>query len=93
MESITIASVVNIMNVAMLLALLNIYMHNYRTVRSKFTSGLVLFAAFFLLHNLIALFFQLAMTPYYSKEVGGYALLINLLELLGFATLLYISRR
>ena len=93
MEPLTLASIVNVINIIILLVLLHLYVRNYNTLKAPFTLGLIVFASFFLLHNLIALSLQFTMSSYYNEDVAGYAILIHILEMLGFATLLYVSRK
>ena len=91
METIDLASIVSFLNILLLLTLSFIYVRNYRTIKSKFCLGLMIFAFLFLIQNLIAFYFQVTMMYYYSKEVANIALVLNVLEALGFVALLYIT--
>ncbi|MGB9977840.1 hypothetical protein [Methanobacterium sp.] len=46
--------VVGIANICLLIALIYIYMKNYRQIKSKFTMGLLVFASLLLLQNVIS---------------------------------------
>ena len=91
METIDLATVVSAANVVLLLSLLYIYASNYLKLRSRFALGLALFAFLVLLKNVAALYYQLMMVMYYTGQVAGIALMLNGLEALGLAVLVYIS--
>jgi hypothetical protein len=91
METIDFATVLTSLNVLLLLSLIYVYVSNYVKLRSRFALGLLLFALLLLLQNLAALYFQLMMIMYYTNEVAGFALVLNALEALGLACLVYIS--
>ena len=81
-------------SIAVLGALLYIYVGNFRGVRSPFSLGLVVFAALFLFENLAAVYFYVAMNN--SGEDASVAvpmMALNAAELVGFATLFYVSWR
>ena len=81
-------------SIAVLIGLLYIYVGNYRGLRSPFSAGLIVFATLFLVENLAAIYFYLAMSTWTGS--GNYAipmLVLNGAELVGFATLLYVSWR
>ena len=81
-------------SIAVLLGLLYIYVGNFRGLRSPLSAGLIVFAALFLVENLAAIYFYLAMSTWTGS--GNYAipmLVLNGAELVGFATLLYVSWR
>ena len=86
-----LVNVVSILNALMLFILLYVYIRNYKAIKSKFSLGLILFGLLFLIQNLVAIYFQTAMVDYYSKEVADFALILNILEALGFAALLYVT--
>lgn len=91
MQTIDVATIVSALNVVFLLSLIYIYASNYLKLKSNFGLGLLLFAVLLLLQNLAALYFQLMMIMYYSSAVAGFALVLNSLESLGLACLVYIS--
>ncbi len=49
-----IAIAVGIANICLLIALIYIYMKNYRQIKSKFTMGLLVFASLLLLQNVVS---------------------------------------
>ncbi len=91
MESIDLATIISIANVLMSISLLYVYIKNYLKMKLPFTLGLIIFAAIFLLQNLAAIYFQFAMIMYYTKDVAEFALVINTLECLGLASLVYVT--
>ena len=81
-------------SIAVLLGLLYIYVGNFRGLRSPLSAGLIVFAGLFLVENLAAMYFYLAMSNWTGS--GSYAipmLVLNAAELVGFATLFYVSWR
>ena len=93
MEIVDWASIFSMFNILLLLGLLVTYIRNYLVIRSKFGLGLILFAVLFLIHNSLALYFQVHPNHYYANGVEKVALTLNMLEALGLSTLLYITRR
>jgi hypothetical protein len=91
MEMIDLATAASGLNVLILIALISVYARNYLKLKTNFGLGLMLFAALLLLHNLAAVYFQVMMIMYYTSEVAGFALILNVLEALGLAILAYIS--
>mgnify|MGYP001579243670 CR=1 FL=1 len=91
METIDFATVVSVLNSILLLFLLFIYLKNYKTIKSKFTLGLAVFAILLLAQNLTSIYFQTAMIDYYSRTVANFALILNLLESLALLSLAYIT--
>ena len=81
-------------SIAVLLGLLFIYVGNFRGLRSPLSAGLIVFAGLFLVENLAAIYFYVAMSSWTGS--GSYAmpmLVLNAAELVGFATLFYVSWR
>ena len=90
----TIDVVLATASVAVLLGLMYIYGTNFRSMRSPLSFGLVVFAALFLIQNLAAMYFYVAMND--AGEGASVAipmLILNAAELVGFATLFYVSWR
>ena len=90
----TIDVVLATASVAVLLGLMYIYGTNFRSMRSPLSFGLIVFAALFLIQNLAAMYFYVAMND--AGEGASVAipmLILNAAELVGFATLFYVSWR
>ncbi|MDO8553840.1 MAG: hypothetical protein Q7S22_03470 [Candidatus Micrarchaeota archaeon] len=85
------AALINIVNVILLLALLLIYVRNYKAVKSKFCLGLILFVSVLLVHNVFAIYSDLTFMDYCTFEGSKFPLTLNILEMLGIATLLYVT--
>ena len=75
----------------LLLGLLYVYSKNLKTIKSKFTIGLSLFAILFLIQNLVSLYYYITMMKYYAPEVEIHVFIITLLQAIGFAILLKIT--
>ena len=80
-------------SIAVLVGLLYVYVTNYRHLQSPFSLGLILFAGLFLLENVAAIYFYLAMSESEGANVAIPMLALNAAELIGFATLFYVSWR
>lgn len=78
-------------NIILVLGLLYVYVQNYRKIRSKYTIGLVVFAAFFLLQSIMGLYFDITMAMYRDKTAENAAMFLEALKAVGFAALLKIS--
>ncbi len=82
---------VGIVNVALLIALLTVYVKVYKSTRAVFTIGLMFFAGILMLHNIIAAYAYFAMEPLYAPELLPYFLVVHLAELAGIAVLLKVT--
>ncbi len=80
-------------SIAVLVGLLYVYVANYRHLRSPLSLGLIVFASFFVVENLAAAYFYLAMSASEGSNVAIPMLALNAAELIGFATLFYVSWR
>jgi len=66
-----IAIIIGVANICLLLALLSIYLKNYREIKSKFTTGLLVFAALLLLQNVVTTLF-LALNVFFHISSQGF---------------------
>ncbi|MBI4043843.1 MAG: hypothetical protein HY393_03485 [Candidatus Diapherotrites archaeon] len=80
-----------ILNVVLLVGLLYVFMQNYRSMKTHFGLGLILFAGILLLQNLAALGFHWFMVAYYTKEVAFHALALKALESAALIVLSWIT--
>jgi len=87
------AALFALINVALLIGLLVTYGNSYRKVRAEFTAGLVFFAAFFLIQNLLSLYSYLAMFMFYAAGVSALVLAITVAQTAGLAVLVWMSWR
>jgi hypothetical protein len=90
--------VLAVASIAVLTGLLYIYRSNFRTLRAPLSFGLILFAALFLIENLAAIYFYVSLNDSLSgtglaSSVAMPMLALNAVELVGFATLFYVSWR
>ena len=75
----------------LLLGLLYVYYRNLKSAKSKFTIGLFIFAALFLIQNLVSLYYFITMMGYYAPEVEMHVFILTLLQTFGFGILLKIT--
>jgi hypothetical protein len=87
------AALFALINVVLLIGLLVTYGNSYRKVRSEFTAGLIFFAAFFLIQNLLSLYSYLAMFMFYAAGVSALVLAITVAQTAGLAVLVWMSWR
>ena len=88
---ITANAIVALANIAILIALLIIYVKVYKSSRAKFTVGLMIFVGLLMLHNIIAVYGYFMMEPLYAEALTHYFLAIHIAELAGLSVLLRIT--
>jgi hypothetical protein len=88
-----IAAFFSTVNVLLLIGLLWIYVNSFRRVRAQFTVGLLVFAALFLLQNLISLYSFLTMFMYYASGVTVMVLAITIVQTAGLSVILWTGLR
>jgi hypothetical protein len=88
---ITANAIVALVNIAILIALLILYIRIYKSSRAKFTIGLMLFVGLLMLHNIIAVYGYFMMEPLYAEALVPYFLVIHIAELAGLSVLLRIT--
>jgi hypothetical protein len=86
-----LSTMISVLNVAVLLTLLVIYIKIYIKSRAVFTIGLMFFTVMLMLHNLIAVYAYLAMAPLYPDDLLPYFVAIHIAELVGIVALLRIT--
>ena len=84
--------VISVVSIVVLAVLLIVYSRSFRAIKSTFSVGLVLFAVLFLIQNIAAVALYMSMAAQnYGLGVAMPMLALNVAELSGFATLLWIS--
>ena len=91
METISWSIGITVIAALILAALLFIYLRNFKSVKSKFCTGLIVFAALLLVYNLGMIYFQTMVTKHCDIDVVGPIFILNVLEALGLGALLYIT--
>lgn len=93
-----LAIIVGIANICLLIALIYVYLKSYRQLKSKFTMGLLFFASFLLLQNVVSTSFlvlNIILSPgHHSFEIGRQEFplsSINVIQLIALSILLYIT--
>lgn len=87
------ASIFTAINVVMLLALLLVYVQNYREIKASFSLGLIIFAAVFLLQKVVTLYMSIFLMFDFGETVGMYMFILEILETIAFSVLLWITMR
>lgn len=84
--------IVSAISIIVLSGLLLVYAKNFRSIRSAFSVGLVMFAVLFLVQNIAAVALYMSMSDaQYPVGVAMPMLALNLTELCGFGILFWIS--
>lgn len=78
-------------NIAVLIALLVLYVKVYKSSKASFTIGLIVFTSLLMLHNIIAVYGYFMMEPLYAPTLIPYFLAIHVAELGGLLVLLRIT--
>ncbi len=87
----SIIAAVGLANIAILTAILIIYAKVYKNTKAIFTVGLIFFVALLMLHNIIAVYADFAMTPLYAVGLLPYFVGIHVAELAGLSILFRIT--
>ena len=85
--------VLTVINIVFLLALFFVYGKNWLSLKSAFTSGLVLFTLIFLIQNITSVYFYLANTPYFVDMVSMHVFILTVLQTCAFCVMNIISWR
>ena len=81
-------------SIGFLLGLMYIYRMNFHSLRSPLSVGLIVFAGLFLVENLAAMYYYVAMNDRgWGADIAVPMLVLNAAELIGFATLFFVSWR
>ncbi|HMK53843.1 MAG TPA: hypothetical protein VK444_03595 [Methanobacteriaceae archaeon] len=87
----TIAALVGLINIALLLVMLGIYLSSYRRLPSRFTLGLVFFALLLILQNALFIFFLIMGQGFRGPGMGGPVLSLNIIQFGALIVLLKIT--
>ena len=87
----SITLILNFVSILALLGLLYVYYKNLRHIKSKFTIGLIIFAALFLLQNVVAFYFHFTMMEYYTPKFEAYECIFTILQSVAFLILVFIT--
>lgn len=80
-----------VVNTLLLTALMVLFGRMVRQVRSRFTMGLLAFAAILWLQNVVQLYFYATMMQYYVGQVETLVLIQNVLATIGVGFLTYVT--
>jgi hypothetical protein len=78
-------------NILLLAAIIYVYGTTYWKLRAAFTAGLLFFASFFLIQNVVAVYSYLVMSDFYAPSIIPFVLVMNLTQFIGLLILLKIS--
>jgi len=94
-----LAAVFAFANIGLVSTLLYFYFQSFRLFKSSFTMGLILFASFFLVLNLLIIVFWLSLVTAvpeaepFVNAAAPFLLLINLLQTIGLGGLVWTTSR
>lgn len=84
-------TLVSLANILLLIALLYIYWGSYKKIKSRFTLGLIMFAALLLLQNILFSSFLIFHQAFRVTPIGLPLFLLNITEFLALVILLKIT--
>lgn len=84
------ARVAAAVNVVLLLGLVGIWVRNYRQIRAPFTLGSIVFGAFLLIENAVALYFYFN-APAMPTLAVQFMMILQILETVGIGALAYVT--
>jgi hypothetical protein len=93
LEIIYLAVGIRITNIIILFYLIDFYLRTYSKVKSGFTTGLLFFSVLLLLQNVFAIYFRLLSGVEYNDEISIHNSILNLLQLGGLVSLVFITRK
>lgn len=79
------------LNSALLAILIFIYARNLTKIRSNFTAGLLIFAGFLLVQNLVGMYFGVGAMEHMNEPFENYAFAINLTETIALVALFWVT--
>ena len=95
LDVIHLAIAIRLINIILLAYLINYYGKGYQRIRSGFTMGLLFFSVLLFLQNVFAVYFRIVSGVDYTllDEVSLHNTILNLLQMGGLASLVYITRK
>ncbi|MDP9490441.1 MAG: hypothetical protein M3P28_09640 [Thermoproteota archaeon] len=99
MDFMIAAAVAAIVNIGLLCVIIYTYIQNIRLIKSYFTYGITIVAAFFIIQNIVIVIFwsNLYMAGPSIKNIvdaaAPYLFVINIAQSIGLAVLLWITRK
>ena len=87
-----IEAIIGIGNICIIIGLLTVYWRNYTHFKTEFSLGLLLFAFFILIDNLLFVVTFILYHNYFGQGIHNYLMLIvYLFEFIGLTTLLIVT--
>lgn len=93
LDVIHLAIGIRVINLVMLAYLIFFYGKSFNKIRSSFTAGLVFFSVLLFIQNLSAVFFRLLSGVDIGYEMSVQNTILNIMQALGLASLVYITRK
>lgn len=93
LEIIHLALALRFINVLLLIYLIHFYFKSYRKIKSGFTGGLLFFSVLLFLQNISAIYFRALSGVNIGEELSVQNTILNLLQLGGLISLVFITRK
>lgn len=87
------ALIISGVNILLLGALLYPSVRNLQKTKSLIAAGLAIFVIIFLSESIMTIFFHITMMRYYTPDVEPLVFALNLLKMLSFGTLAWVTYR
>jgi hypothetical protein len=78
-------------NILLLTVIIYLYGSTYLKMRAAYAAGLIFFASFFLIQNVVAVYSYIAMSDFFAPDVIPFVLIMNLAQFIGLLILVKIS--
>lgn len=92
-EILHLAIGIRVINIVLLAYLINFYWKGYSKIKSGFTMGLLFFSILLFLQNISAVYFRMLSGVDLSDELSVQNTVLNLLQMGGLSSLVYITRK
>ncbi|MBL7160890.1 MAG: hypothetical protein ISS93_03525 [Candidatus Aenigmarchaeota archaeon] len=92
-EIIHLAVALRVINVILLAYLIHFYWKSYNSIKSGFTGGLLFFSVLLFLQNVSAIYFRILSGVDYGDEISLHNTILNLIQLGGLISLVFITRK
>lgn len=78
-------------NIVLLLALISVYVMSLRKLKSSFTIGLLIFASFLLIQNVVGICLEFFYMHSMTENFENYAFAVNMAQTVALASLFWMS--
>lgn len=85
------AFALQIINVVLLSGLISIYVRNFMKIKSNFTIGLLIFAGFLMVQNIVGIYLGIDYLGVMTESFENYVFAVNITETIALIALFWVS--